>query len=826
LRTPVSRHLFSLTLCVLLVTSSVAAEPRQLGLSAVEESAICQIATDEPVDSAARPLRHSTRQSEGRDQAVYLANEWLKLAFDGRNGSLIQIHDTVTDHAHLIDRGEERSGFWNFKATAKSADENADNNHKTNVLIAPGNASSFRWEKSNDEGKAIRLIWTDFGLPAAADLAVEVHVKLDGHVPASAWRLTIRSPARLSVEEIHFPIVSGIAHQDDEVLAVPHWMGEKLANPRHLLAGRKGAGRRLQWSYPGHLSLQCVAYYRDNGPGLYTACHDATCQRKSFAIWGDKNSQVHTEIVHYPEFRARSSDECDFENPQQDHVALGYPVVLGTFRGDWLTAAERYREWAVQQAWARESRLAKGTVPDWVLQTGLWVWNRGRSPGVLAPAAALQEQLGLPVSVFWHWWHGCPYDTGFPEYLPPREGTDAFRGALAEAQRKNIRALVYMNQRLWGMTTKSWTEENAVAFAVKGPAGQVRPEVYNTFTRQPCASMCMGTAFWRNKYAGLAVEAVRDLGVDGIYMDQACSSLPCYDPTHGHPLGAGNFWTEGFRLLADDIRRRCGAARKPALAGEGCGEPWLTELDLMLTLQVSRERYAGIQDGWEVIPFFHAVYHPFAILYGNYSSLTIPPYDDLWPAEFAPARPLQLLERKYSGQFYLEQARAFVWGQQPTIANFQTVQLQERSKEIEYVLRLARLRKRAEDYLVRGTFLRPPTLDAPAILLDFSRLSIYAGQRDRVRSFRKSSPSALAAAWRAPNGNIGIALASIVDRPLELSIGLDTDSYGLAHDARIERIDEAGRSNIGSLDPKQPTFRLKLGPLEACVLDMQAFTGR
>ncbi len=56
------------------------------------------------MDSAARPLRHSTRQSEGRDQAVYLANEWLKLAFDGRNGSLIQIYDTVTDHAHLIDR--------------------------------------------------------------------------------------------------------------------------------------------------------------------------------------------------------------------------------------------------------------------------------------------------------------------------------------------------------------------------------------------------------------------------------------------------------------------------------------------------------------------------------------------------------------------------------------------------------------------------------------------------------------------------------------------------------------------------------------------------
>ena len=35
----------------------------------------------------------------------------------------------------------------------------------------------------------------------------------------------------------------------------------------------------------------------------------------------------------------------------------------------------------------------------------------------------------MPVSVFWHWWHGCAYDAGFPEYLPPREGTDAFKTA-------------------------------------------------------------------------------------------------------------------------------------------------------------------------------------------------------------------------------------------------------------------------------------------------------------------------------------------------------------------------------------------------------------
>ena len=111
----------------------------------------------------------------------------------------------------------------------------------------------------------------------------------------------------------------------------------------------------------------------------------------------------------------------------------------------------------------------------------------------------------------------------------------------------------------------------------------------------------------------------------------------------------------------------------------------------MLSLQVSKERSATTEDGWQPIPFFQAVYHPYCILYGNYSSLTVPPYDELWPANFAPAEPLKLLDRKYSQQFLLEQARAFVWGQQPTVANFLPAQLREREEETEYMMQLAKL---------------------------------------------------------------------------------------------------------------------------------------
>src|SRR5213080_975732 len=296
----------------------------------------------------------------------------------------------------------------------------------------------------------------------------------------------------------------------------------------------------------------------------------------------------------------------------------------------------------------------------------------GSGTGVARPALALQDALGLPVSIYWHWWHHGPYDTSFPDYLPPREGVDSFRAALATAHAAGSHAMVYMNQRLWCTGTPSWTAEGAASWAVKERDGRVREEVYNVFDPQPCATMDVTTSFWRAKYAGIADTVLDGYGVDGIYMDQAVQSLVCWDPTHGHPVGGGNYWMGGFRALATQIRAAVQPGRPVLLAGEGAGEPWLPELDLMLTLQVSQERYTDPGSGWEPIPFFQAVYHAYGVTYGNYSSLVMPPYDELWPAQFAPPPPgpLELLDTRFRRQFYLEQARAFVWGLQPTIANF------------------------------------------------------------------------------------------------------------------------------------------------------------
>jgi len=245
----------------------------------------------------------------------------------------------------------------------------------------------------------------------------------------------------------------------------------------------------------------------------------------------------------------------------------------------------------------------------------------------------------------------------------------------------------------------------------------------------------------------------------------------------------------------------------------------------MLSLEVSRERYAS-PDGWETIPFFNAVYHDCAITFGNYSSLTLPPYDDLWPAEFAPKEPLKLLDRKFSRQFYLEQARAFVWGQQPTVANFLPVHLTQRAEETEFATRLARIRSRTAKYLLHGTFLRPLPLNVPEGLLDMSRLSIYAGQQGGLTNFQKRVSLAQAGAWRAPDGDVAVALVSIADEPLTVSLSLEAQEYGLPEAGRIYRMDETKCELMGEFSSLAATVTAVLPSRGACVLEFRAASGR
>ena len=483
-----------------------------------------------------------------QDQTIVLQNDQAKLVFETGRGGLTALEDKIVGHNH---RDANPPGpLWQLVLD-------------DGRTLGPAQAGNMSWCWPETE-QLIELRWTGFAEAAAPDLSVTAHVRLQPHEPVSQWRISVSGIGGLTPRSLHFPRITGIAKQDREILAVPIWMGEQTRQARQWLNPAGAAAVRNEWSYPGLLSLQCLAHVSGARPRT-----DAVHGRHGCA------AQTIRRVWRWSRWiglrgRARAGRSKRVRRVRASlcraSTSLSWRLVLRS-----CLLSDVGQATAVGRAEPRAAGTVAG-LGERYGAVGLESWPLSRRP---RPVLALQEAAGVPVSVFWHWWHGCPYDAGFPEYLPPREGTAALRQAVANAQRHNVHSIVYVNQRLWGMTTRSWQEEGAEKFAVKNADGTITPEVYNTFMKVPCASMCMGTDFWRTKYASVATQAVCDLGVDGIYMDQACSSLACYDPAHGHPLGGGAWWMKGFQTLENDIRQRCAAASKwrwpvRAAAKRGC----------------------------------------------------------------------------------------------------------------------------------------------------------------------------------------------------------------------------------------------------------------
>jgi len=723
------------------------------------------------------------KSSKESGEIIEIGNGKISLAFEKATGKFIAFNDIANSHEFI--RQEVVRGLpWEVRFDSPSNDQS-----QANETIP----SKFRYSKP--DSLTIILEWE--GFKEMKGFKVKAKINLDEEKALSYWKIFVDGIKGNPIRGVVFPKIEGITESGEEKLVIPGWMGELMHNPRVALSA-------------GALSSQIFALYDSNLCGFYASCNDSLSYTKNFAFTLDTMNTLEYEMINYPSF-----------DPALDSYTPSYEAVIGSFKGDWITAAEMYREWAVKQRWATESRFRNGIIPSWLENTALWVWNRGKSGNVLKPAVELKNKLGLPISVFWHWWHNNSYDEFLPEYIPPREGKKSFTNAVLSAQREGVRSIVYMNAIQWGESTESWKAENAIPFSLKDINGNMNSHIYNIFTGNSLTVMCMGTQFWRDKYSSLCDSVVNVYKTNGVYMDQACLSYKCFDRSHGHSAGGGNYWVEGFGKLTDQIRSKVSKETEPIFPGEGSGESWIPYLDAFLTLQPSRERYAGVGNS-ETIPLFQAIYHQYGITYGSYSSLVTPPYDEKWPKKNAPKKTEQLLDKEFNKQFLMEQARSFVWGCQPTIANYHSFLNYERKVEIDYLLNIARLRYKALKYLLKGEFCRNPGIEPPVENIKISRLSIYAGRTpgENVKTFNKDVPVLYAGTWKADDNNIGIALASISDNYISVDFNFNSAEYNLPSEGEVYIITNEGKELLNSYTGGSISVKYSMQPRGLCILEI------
>ncbi len=581
--------------------------------------------------------------------------------------------------------------------------------------LRPEEASGFRLE---EKGCDVYLDW------GACPGGIRVRAVLSRGMDGLDVTLSVGKEPGTKLLDVEFPIVGPLPFDKGFSLAVPEGMGIEILDP-----GFFKDGEEKLWRYPAPLSMQFTAYSFD-GTGLMMVARDPVHRAKGLKAVR-RGEGLYLSFTHTPENLATGLAV----------YSVPYAVWIGSAE-DWMDAAAKYKKRfrAVPGEGAGQER------PGWVRDVDLWVWNRGAVENIVKPVERLRRLAPeLRIAVMWYWWHANPYDLGMPEYLPPRDR--GFRDAVKRLHELGVPVIVYVNGRLWDCTTAGWLR--ARRYATKDRRGEVYVEHYNRFLDHPLAVMCPATGFWRETLAGIVERLVKDYGVDGVYIDQVAAAPPldCFDPAHGHPLGGGSHWVEGYRALAEEVRRRCG--RPVALATEGCSEAFIGCFDLFLTLDNSSERYGrykGREGLWRPIPLFNAVYHGYAVTYGSYASLEDePPYDPLWPPgrRPSPSRPLDYTKLL---QFSLEEARAFVWGSTPTVHHLTLASFKER-EALRFLLCLTRLRRLLKKFLLWGEWIPFKPCVEPLVKVRFLRRTIYT-MPNEVSVVEGEHPAVLCSAWR------------------------------------------------------------------------------
>lgn len=459
-----------------------------------------------------------------------------------------------------------------------------------------------------------------------AAVAVECRFRTEPGSPLIFGRIAARNDSGHALTSVRFP-----------ALAWPKQLGtsperEFLVLPRNdgcLIQSPASIGWLPSAPYPGSASMQFLAHYDDTA-GLYAASYDSRCYTKSFGV--EKRGDVfRMAMMHRPPIQARGEWHTE------------YDVAIGTFRGDWQTAADIYKKWALKQPWCRRTlaqRVAGGDVPRWLTEPSLFYAYslRGevepkkignRLPWVPQQAAAWRDLLGGPTTFMLMSWEKLgPWIA--PDYFPPFGGERDFKAATAALHANGHRTLVFLSGLNWTLRKQGGSDagtlDDTVAFEKRGAASAIcdadgRPQR----SGKPNAGVgekaviCPATPLARELLLGAALECQR-LGIDCVQADQIVGGgmPPCFSDKHGHPRGGGNWSAGALYKMFDEIRREGRKHSKDfAWSIEEPGEFFIPVLDTYHARDYSQGRWPRDGEGVVGVPLFTHVYHEFMHGYGG-----------------------------------------------------------------------------------------------------------------------------------------------------------------------------------------------------------------
>ena len=582
-----------------------------------------------------------------------------------------------------------------------------------------GNPSKSRWLTNHSPSicsvkasdSQLKFLWKGFSLGDEKNAVdVEATVDLTESGESAEWRISVKNRSKTwGLAEVEYPIVRHVVASNTASALLPSGnMGGRLYE-------RYSGGHNLFYPH-GLVPVQTLAFMQD-GVGLQFTALDGKAQNKSF------NTRGLDMKIWY---------RCPDEGRPGAARAPDYAVETAAFAGDWWVAAKRYRKWALQQEWASKGPLRERK--DFCRKIGnVGYWMNGSGPAMADRLSELAKLLpGVPLGLHWYNWHNSPFDVNYPEMFPAKPGV---KEAAARMKKNGVFCMPYINGSLWEDEIASFT--NARPFTCKKPDGSCHTYKCG-HNGNVLARMCPTTDLWKKTVAENSRRLFDELGVDGVYLDQVSCSLPqpCHDASHGHALGGGEFWAQGYRELMKPIREDA-VRRGAALTSESAAEPYMDSFDAFLTWFANRP---------EDVPLLPVVYSGYALYFGCSQS-----------------------KNDSFDSYCALQARMFLWGCQ---LGWNGTQLMGKGKEeyAPFTYRLCRARLENLDFFLYGELAGVPISVGEVPMVDVK------WERDNAGEFK--APAVMGAIWVNGKGERRVFIVNISgeERQFEYKLAPDGET--------------------------------------------------
>jgi hypothetical protein len=600
---------------------------------------------------------------------------------------------------------------------------------------------------------ALELQWAQPTNETAGAVTVLASATLDQRHSAIRWNLRVENAStNWSVWRVVFPQLAIAELGTDSAVLFPRGPGE-------VQRGVWQRAFRYRGDYPGGwCAMPFMAAYREGEKptGLYVGLHDSFGSTKNLELKSDPPTKSARLVFDIP--------APDMGRAGND-FALEGEAVWQLLRGDWFDAAMIYKQWAQREArwWPRLNKTGRADTPRWMRELSAWALSGGAPGDCVTNVKRFQEFLNVPVGFHWYNWHQIPFDNDYPHYFPAKTN---LADGVRELKAAHVFVMPYINGRLWDSKDRGAEDfefsRTALAAATKQLDGKPFLESYGSkeTNGEPVrlAAMCPATPLWQQTVRNIVLRLLGDVGTSAVYIDQVAAAAPtlCMDATHGHPLGGGHWWNEGYWRMLDAIRRAM--PRDAMLTTECNGEPFIRWFDGYLT-------WHWQHDGQ--VPAFPAVYGGAIQMFGR---------------AYRGGATKDLALRMKAGQ-------QLVFGEQigwigPEVVN---------DKQAEFFHQVVQLRHQLRRYFQAGEMGRPPRLtgEMPKAKADWQ----WSGE------WWVTADAVLTGAWRLPKEKrLVLLFANVSDQPVTATLRFDASAYGIRakkllcriidHDVRNARLRE------------------------------------